>query len=164
MIACLIFLFGMSWGFSSGFAADFTPQKGVLYTKAFDGLKFYVYTTPIPMGASASVVIETPSALILQDVQQNKPFNEELKDLIASLGKPLQRIYISHDHAHHWAGLEMFPWVPVYANQATIDSIREKGERIGRNPKTGVEVPILPRKVLVFRASHVLKDRINNEE
>lgn len=41
-------------------------------------------------------------------------------------------------------------------------SIREKGERIGRNPKTGVEVPILPRKVLVFRASHVLKDRINN--
>ena len=41
-------------------------------------------------------------------------------------------------------------------------SVREKGERIGRNPKTGVEVPILPRKVLVFRASHVLRDRINN--
>ncbi len=40
-------------------------------------------------------------------------------------------------------------------------SVRQKGERIGRNPKTGVEVPILPRKVLVFRASHVLKDRIN---
>lgn len=39
-------------------------------------------------------------------------------------------------------------------------SIREKGERVGRNPKTGVEVPILPRKVLVFRASHVLKDMI----
>ena len=37
----------------------------------------------------------------------------------------------------------------------------KKGERIGRNPKTGVEVPISPRKVLVFRASHVLKDRIN---
>lgn len=43
-------------------------------------------------------------------------------------------------------------------------SVREKGERIGRNPKTGVEVPILPRKVLVFRASHVLKDRINEGE
>jgi len=42
-------------------------------------------------------------------------------------------------------------------------SIRQKGERIGRNPKTGVEVPILPRKVLVFRASHVLKDRINGK-
>ncbi|MEZ5667265.1 MAG: integration host factor subunit alpha [Alphaproteobacteria bacterium] len=39
--------------------------------------------------------------------------------------------------------------------------VRHKGQRIGRNPKTGEEVPILPRKVLVFRASHVLKDRVN---
>lgn len=42
-------------------------------------------------------------------------------------------------------------------------SVRQKGERVGRNPKTGIEVPILPRKVLVFRASHVLKDRINGK-
>jgi len=40
-------------------------------------------------------------------------------------------------------------------------SVREKGERVGRNPKTGVEVPISPRKVLVFRASHILKKRVN---
>ncbi|HRJ59658.1 MAG TPA: integration host factor subunit alpha [Azospirillaceae bacterium] len=39
--------------------------------------------------------------------------------------------------------------------------VRQKGQRVGRNPKTGEEVPILPRRVLVFRASHVLKDRIN---
>lgn len=39
--------------------------------------------------------------------------------------------------------------------------VRSKGQRVGRNPKTGQEVPILPRKVLVFRASHVLKDKIN---
>ena len=40
-------------------------------------------------------------------------------------------------------------------------SVRDKAERIGRNPTTGEEVPISPRRVLVFRASHVLKDRIN---
>jgi integration host factor subunit alpha len=40
-------------------------------------------------------------------------------------------------------------------------SAREKGRRIGRNPKTGEEVPIEPRRVLVFRASHILKDRMN---
>jgi integration host factor subunit alpha len=40
-------------------------------------------------------------------------------------------------------------------------SVRQKGKRVGRNPKTGEEVPILPRKVLVFRASHVLKNKIN---
>ncbi len=40
-------------------------------------------------------------------------------------------------------------------------SVRQKGQRIGRNPKTGEEVPILPRKVLVFRPSQVLKTRVN---
>ncbi len=40
-------------------------------------------------------------------------------------------------------------------------SVRQKGKRVGRNPKTGEEVPISPRRVLVFRASHVLKDQIN---
>jgi integration host factor subunit alpha len=40
-------------------------------------------------------------------------------------------------------------------------SVRKKGRRIGRNPKTGEEVPILPRSVLVFRPSHVLKNRLN---
>ena len=40
--------------------------------------------------------------------------------------------------------------------------IRDKGERIGRNPKTGQEVPITPRRVLVFRASNIMKQYINN--
>ncbi len=40
--------------------------------------------------------------------------------------------------------------------------VRQKSGRVGRNPKTGEEVPIEPRRVLVFRASHVLKDRINS--
>jgi integration host factor subunit alpha len=39
--------------------------------------------------------------------------------------------------------------------------VRSKTERIGRNPKTGVEVPIKPRRVMVFKASNVLKARVN---
>jgi integration host factor subunit alpha len=39
--------------------------------------------------------------------------------------------------------------------------VRSKAQRIGRNPKTGDEVPIAPRRVLVFRPSHVLKSHIN---
>ncbi len=38
--------------------------------------------------------------------------------------------------------------------------LRDKGERIGRNPKTGVEVPIAPRRVLTFRASQIMRERI----
>ena len=39
--------------------------------------------------------------------------------------------------------------------------VRAKGERIGRNPKTGEEVPISPRRVMVFKPSNILKARIN---
>jgi integration host factor subunit alpha len=54
----------------------------------------------------------------------------------------------------------------VRGNSVKISSfgsflLRKKGGRMGRNPKTGEEVPIDPRRVLVFRPSHVLKERIN---
>ena len=38
--------------------------------------------------------------------------------------------------------------------------LRDKNERVGRNPKTGIEVPIAPRRVLTFRASQMMRDRI----
>lgn len=38
--------------------------------------------------------------------------------------------------------------------------LRDKGERMGRNPKTGIEVPIAPRRVLTFRPSQMMRDRI----
>ena len=38
--------------------------------------------------------------------------------------------------------------------------VRDKGARVGRNPKTGVEAPIPPRTVLTFRPSHLMKDRV----
>jgi integration host factor subunit alpha len=39
-------------------------------------------------------------------------------------------------------------------------SVRQKAARVGRNPKTGEEVPIQPRRVLTFRPSHLMKDRV----
>ena len=41
--------------------------------------------------------------------------------------------------------------------------LRDNRERVGRNPKTGVEVPITPRRVMTFRASQKLKDRISRD-
>ena len=41
--------------------------------------------------------------------------------------------------------------------------VRKKGQRIGRNPKTGTEVPISPRRVMVFKPSAILKQRINGQ-
>jgi integration host factor subunit alpha len=41
-------------------------------------------------------------------------------------------------------------------------AVRHKDERIGRNPKTGEEVPITPRRVMVFKPSNILKQRVDN--
>ena len=38
--------------------------------------------------------------------------------------------------------------------------LRDKGERVGRNPKTGIEVPIAPRRVMTFRASQMMREKI----
>ncbi len=50
---------------------------------------------------------------------------------------------------------------PVKLSSFGSFGIREKGQRVGRNPKTGEEVPIMPRRVLVFRPSNIMKERIN---
>lgn len=50
---------------------------------------------------------------------------------------------------------------PVKLSSFGSFGIRQKGQRVGRNPKTGEEVPITPRRVLIFRPSNIMKDRIN---
>ncbi|GAA4883978.1 hypothetical protein [Ferrimonas pelagia] len=109
-------------------AQAFDAEHGDYYRHAKGDVVFHTYTTPNAMGASAAVVIETPNQLILQDVMATAINNQELLRLIASLDKPLNRIYISHDHDHHWLGLEMFDGVPVYAASNVRASIEINGE------------------------------------
>jgi integration host factor subunit alpha len=52
--------------------------------------------------------------------------------------------------------------IPVKLSSFGSFSVRSKAQRIGRNPKTGEEVPITPRRVLVFRPSQLLKKKIND--
>lgn len=61
--------------------------------------------------------------------------------------------------------LEMMSDALVDGEQVKISSfgtfsVRSKTARVGRNPKTGEEVPISPRRVLTFRPSHLMKDRV----
>jgi integration host factor subunit alpha len=44
-----------------------------------------------------------------------------------------------------------------------VFTVRDKAERVGRNPKTGVEVPIEPRRAISFKASETLKDHVNRK-
>ena len=53
---------------------------------------------------------------------------------------------------------------PVKLRSFGLFCVREKRERIGRNPRTGVEVPIKPRRVLTFKPSPVLLDQVNGRD
>ena len=44
-----------------------------------------------------------------------------------------------------------------------VFTVRDKAERVGRNPKTGIEVPIEPRRSVTFKASETLKEHVNAE-
>ena len=62
-------------------------------------------------------------------------------------------------------GLELMSSALVRGEQVKISSfgtfsVRDKNARVGRNPKTGEEVPITPRRVLTFRPSHLMKERV----
>lgn len=153
ILPMLAFVLALSFT-SMAMAGAFIPKAGNYYIHKAQGVTFHTYTTPTAFGASASVVIETPHKLILQDVQQNKTNNLELLALIDSLKKPVDRIYISHNHDHHWAGLEMYPGIPVYASSATIAGIEKEGAAAlaGLKEKFGeAEVPytkvVVPSKV-----------------
>ena len=61
--------------------------------------------------------------------------------------------------------LELMPSALVKGEQVKISSfgtfsVRQKNARVGRNPKTGEEVPITPRRVLTFRPSHLMKEQV----
>jgi hypothetical protein len=120
----------LSFGSSFCVAADFAPKKGNYYVKEINSVKFHTYTAPVPTGAVASNVIETQNYLVMVDTLRDRSDNEELKRLVESLRKPLNRIYISDLEEHHWVGLEMFLGMPTYSLETTIKEIKEKGDQV----------------------------------
>jgi integration host factor subunit alpha len=104
-------------------------------------------------------------------------FNLSVKDIVMSYTNTLTRADLA-DTMNRQVGLSradsavMVESILDHMIEALVDGenvkisgfgtfvLRDKGERTGRNPKTGVEVPIAPRRVLTFRASQTMRDRI----
>jgi len=137
----------------------FTPKMGKVFVKEIGGVRFHTYMAQGMVGH----VIETRNRLILQDTVQSSPHNRELKLYIESLGKPLERIIISHSHAHHWVGLGVFYGVPVYATGEVINEIREKGEQMlqGLKKKFGDKMIPYPKAVIPSFFIHPGEERID---
>ena len=145
----LIVLITLGFGFLAANASEtkaYTPKEGKVMVKEIEGVTFHTYFAQ----GMVSTIIETKNSLIMQDTVQNASHNLELKQYIESLKKPLDRIIISHDHEHHWVGLEMFPGVPVYATEETIKSMRENGEEMLQGLKQQMGEEAIPYKRVVI--------------
>jgi glyoxylase-like metal-dependent hydrolase (beta-lactamase superfamily II) len=79
--------------------------------------------------ANATHIIETRNQLVLVDGQFLVPYARAFRDYADSLGKPIERLYLSHRHPDHWFGLgTAFSDVAIYALPETMSFIEEHGE------------------------------------
>lgn len=93
--------------------------------------KVHTYMSPVSMFANTSHIIELQNELIIIDGQFFTPYAFELKKFTDSIGKPISRFYISHDHPDHYIGFgDAFPDVKVYALSETIASIEKDGQSV----------------------------------
>ncbi|SFC36387.1 MBL fold metallo-hydrolase [Spirosoma endophyticum] len=86
------------------------------------------YLSPEWAEMVCSQIIETPSSLVIIDVQLLKEQAQAVREYANSLGKPINKVIISHCHPDHWAGLEAFTDVPVYALPETVQEITGYGQ------------------------------------
>jgi glyoxylase-like metal-dependent hydrolase (beta-lactamase superfamily II) len=94
-------------------------------------VKVHTYMSPAARFANTSHVIELNDQLIIVDGQFFAPYALELKKFADSLGKPVTRFYISHDHPDHYIGFgDAFPNVKVYALAETKTSIEQSGQTV----------------------------------
>lgn len=69
-------------------------------------------------------IIETANKLVIIDAMLMRPYASELLEYAKSLGKPVDRVFVTHSHPDHWFGIEYFQDVDVYAFPETIEEIK----------------------------------------
>ena len=121
---------------------------GSMTVTEFKDSKIHSYQSPDLTGCVTTHIIETPERLILVDGQRSVIYGQEIRTYAESLGKPIDRMIISHLHPDHWFGAYQFRDVPVHSLKETQGEIDQLGEffiEISK-PSLGEHVP--PEKVV----------------
>jgi glyoxylase-like metal-dependent hydrolase (beta-lactamase superfamily II) len=105
--------------------------KGSVVVTERAGVRIHSYVSPEDGWLVNSQIIEGQTRLIIFDAQLVNAYAEEVVAYARHLGKPVDRIVVSHAHPDHWAGLEIlsarFPEAPVYALEGVIATLRRNG-------------------------------------
>jgi hypothetical protein len=107
-------------------------RMGAILVRQFGPVKIHSYLSPLDGFQVNTQMIEGPTAVVIFDGQLLLPYAKEVASYVQTLGKPVERIVLSHAHTDHWSGLqvltESFPDVPVFALNGIADQLRARGQ------------------------------------
>lgn len=83
----------------------------------------HTYVAPDASAQVTSHIIETPNQLVVIDTQFVQMFAQDLRAYVDSIGKPIERVILSHEHGDHWAGATQFTDVPFVSTQTTAQTV-----------------------------------------
>lgn len=124
-------------------SAEITKTKGriFIYDNGNGMARIHTYISPFKAAANTSSIIELKDRLIIIDMQFVELFAKEFRTYAESLRKPIDRIYLSHEHPDHWMGSIAFQDVKVHALQGVIDFVKNNGENILKKKNKPGKVP-----------------------
>src|SRR6202043_748811 len=106
-------------------------RMGAILVRQFGPVKIHSYLSPADGFQVNTQMIEGPTAVVIFDGQLLLPYANEVASYVQTLGKPVDRIILSHAHTDHWGGLqiltERFPDARVFALDGIADQIRARG-------------------------------------
>ena len=112
-------------------AAAASDRMGAILISQFGPVKIHSYLSPADGLQANTQMIEGPNAVVIFDSQLLLPYAGEVASYVQTLGKPVDRIILSHAHTDHWGGLqvltERFPETRVFALGGIADQIRAGG-------------------------------------
>src|SRR3984893_3216418 len=106
-------------------------RMGTVLVSQFGPVKIHSYLSPLDGFHVNTQMIEGPTAVVMFDGQLLLPYADEVASYVRGLGKPVDRIILSHAHTDHWGGLqiltERFPDARVFALDGIADQVRVRG-------------------------------------
>jgi hypothetical protein len=109
-----------------------SDRMGAILVSQFGPVKIHSYLSPLDGFHVNTQMIEGPTAVVIFDGQLLLPYADEVASYVQTLGKPVERIILSHAHTDHWSGLqvltERFPDARVFALDGVADQLRVRGQ------------------------------------
>jgi glyoxylase-like metal-dependent hydrolase (beta-lactamase superfamily II) len=106
-------------------------RMGAILVSQFGPVKIHSYLSPVDGFQVNTQMIEGPTAVVIFDGQLLLPYADEVASYVQTLGKPVDRIILSHAHTDHWSGLEVlterFSDARLFALDGIADQLRARG-------------------------------------